>query len=136
MAQEKSKRKVRAEDAWEDLVVSILSVNNYSLEQAYRLLPGLREQGLSYPSNLIRWDLSEIGKRLVAAGYDRGSFMTNQFALRLSALGVMIESKGQEDFVRIITGEDRDAIQRLLLPVNGIGSKVIANYFQLRGIQR
>src|ERR1700761_5002013 len=106
MAQEKPNRKVRAGDAWEDLVVSILSVNNYSLEQAYGLLPRIREQGLSYPSNLMRWDLDEIGKRLVAAGYDRGSFMTNQFALRLSALGVMIESKGQEEFGRIITGEN------------------------------
>ncbi len=134
MAQEKSNNKARANDAWEDLVVSILSVNNYSLEQTYRLLPGLREQEVCSPSTLMRLDLSEVGKRLMAAGYNRGSFMTNQFALRLIALGLMIERKGLEDCARIIAGEDRSAIQELLLPVNGIGAKVISNFFQLRGI--
>jgi endonuclease III-like uncharacterized protein len=134
MPQEELKVNQTPDDVWEDLVVSILSVNNYSLEHTHRFIVGLRKQGVCHPKNLIRWDLDEIGRRLKAAGYDRGSFMNNQFALRLSALGVMIESKGLETCSRIISGHDTKAIEDLLLPVNGIGPKVIANFRLLREI--
>src|SRR5690348_2701962 len=92
------------DEVWEDLVVSILSVNNYSLEHTYRFIEGLREQGVCQPKNLMRWDLEEISRRLRAAGYDRGSFMNNQFALRLSSLGVLIENKGLDRCTAILSG--------------------------------
>lgn len=120
------------EEVWEDLVISILSVNNYSLEHTYRFLDGLRKQGVCHPKNLMRWELEEIRRRLNAAGYDRGSFMNYQFALRLSSLGVLLENKGVDRCTAIISGGDRKAIEELLLPVNGVGPKVIANFWLLR----
>jgi hypothetical protein len=119
-------------DAWEDLVVSILSVNQYSLERTYQALEGLREQGLSDPHQLMRWGQAEIVDRLKVAGCDRGPFMTNLFALRLCNLGILIERRGLETCLKIISGRECRAIQELLLPVNGIGPKVIANFCLLR----
>jgi hypothetical protein len=129
-------RHVTADDPWEDLVVSLLSVNQYSLEKTYRHLDGLRKQGLFLPGNLSRWDQKEIVRRMKAAGYDRGEFMTKLFALRLANLGCFVDEKGVEACFEIVSGNDSKAIESLLLPVNGIGPKVIHNFCALRNIPR
>lgn len=121
-------------DPWEDLVVSILSVNQYSLERTYRCLDGLREQGLSDPNKLMRWGQVDIVDRLISAGCDRGRFMTNLFGLRLCNLGALIERSGVEVCTKILAGRDSRAVKELLLPVNGIGPKVIANFLLLRDL--
>jgi hypothetical protein len=126
--------KVQADNPWEDLVISILSVNQYSLERTYQSVEGLRNKGLFDPRRLIKWDQKEIADRLKSAGCDRGSFMTNLFALRLANLGAMIERKGIDTCAKVISGGDTGAIEELLLPVNGIGPKVIANFYLLRNI--
>jgi hypothetical protein len=132
MQEKKPDFKPAKDDAWEDLVVSILSVNQYSLKRTYQALEGLREQGLSDPHRLMHWGQAEIVDRLKAAGCDRGPFMTNLFALRLCNLGTLIEHRGVEECMKIISSRDCGGIQDLLLPVNGIGPKVIANFCLLR----
>lgn len=121
-------------DVWEDLVVSMLSINQYSLERTYRSLRGLREQGLFDPKNLMRWDETEIVSRLKLAECDRGTFMTTLFAFRLCNLGRLAEAKGFETCTKIISSRNAKAIKELLLPVNGIGPKVIANFCLLQKI--
>ena len=126
--------RVQPNNPWEDLVISILSVNNYSLERTYQSIEGLRSEGLTDPIHLMKLDQKEIVVRLKAAGCDRGSFMTNLFALRLANLGALIESKGVEGCLNVISGKDTRAIEELLLPVNGIGPVVIENFYCLRDI--
>jgi hypothetical protein len=75
---------------WDDLLISILSVNQYSLERTYDLLQGLHKQNITDPVSLAYWEPQKIEMRLRAGGYDRGSFMTRLFAERLSALGAFI----------------------------------------------
>jgi len=128
--------KAQTDNPWEDLVISILSVNQYSLERTYQSLEGLRNEGLFDPRRLVGWDQKEIADRLKSAGCDRGSFMTNLFALRLANLGALIESKGIEECAKVISACDTRAIEELLLPVNGIGPKVIANFYFLRDIPK
>jgi|ERR1039458_7073655 endonuclease III-like uncharacterized protein len=134
MPQKEPSNKPAIDDPWEDLVISLLSVNQYSLEHTYRSLDGLREQGLFDPKNLVRWDQDQVADRLKSAGCNRGQFMTNLFALRLCNLGVLLETKGIDASTRIIASCDRKAIEDFLLPVNGIGPKVIANFCLLREI--
>ncbi|MDZ4797978.1 MAG: hypothetical protein SGI92_07440 [Bryobacteraceae bacterium] len=136
MAEQNLKTKPDADDPWEDLVVSLLSVNQYSLERTYESIGGLREQGLFNPTNLEQWEHGELVARLKAAGCDRGAFMTGLFALRLANLGALIQSKGLDNCTKAISGRDAHAIEKLLLPVNGIGPKVIANFYLLREIER
>jgi hypothetical protein len=119
---------------WEDLVVSILSVNQYSLERTYTSLPGLREQKITDPVSLAAWEFEEIEGRLRSAGCDRGPFMTKLFALRLSALGALIRTKGVAECEQVIGGNDPKDIEHLLRPVNGIGPVVLRRFFLLRGI--
>jgi hypothetical protein len=117
------------------LVVSLLSVNQYPLEKTYAVLSLLRQGGLLSPENLSRWELEEIVARLKAAGCDRGPFMTKLFAVRLASLGMSVQSRGIAVCRGILLSNDPAAISDLLLPIKGIGPKVLRNFFMLRGIR-
>jgi hypothetical protein len=120
---------------WEDLVLAILSVNQYSLENTYSKIKGMRQEGLCEPENLAGWTPPEINLRLKRAGLDRGQFMTKLFAERLSSLGQYLNSVGIEHCQRILAQGAPSAIKRLLLPVKGIGPKVLARFFLLEEIE-
>ena len=119
---------------WDDLVVSILAVNQYSLERTYALLHGLQEHKLTDPLILAGEQPDELKNRLSAAGCDRGDFMTKLFAERLSALGALIQAKGITECETIMRSGDAKAIEALLLPVKGIGPVVLRNFYTLRAI--
>lgn len=123
-----------ADSPWDDLVVSILSVNQYSLERIYCLLKGLREQTVTEPLSLARWEPQEIETRLRAAGCDRGLFMTKLFAERLLALGALIRAKGITECETIMRSGEEKAIEALLLPIKGICPVVLRNFYTLRDI--
>ena len=126
---------VSSDDSWEDLVVSILAVNQYSLERAHGLLGELREQRLTDPKFLEQWEPEEVEKRLKATGFDRGPFMNRLFAGRLSGLGEMVRSKGIDTCTKVIGSRKPDEIAALLKDVKGIGPVVLRNYYVLRGFQ-
>lgn len=119
---------------WEDLVISVLAVNQYSLEKTYACKQGLQEQELTDPSALSQLSQREISSRLRTGGCDRGEFMTDLFAKRLSALGEHVRSVGVEQSSDILAGKSRHKIEHFLEPVNGIGPVVLRNFFLLRGI--
>jgi hypothetical protein len=120
---------------WEDLVLSILSVNRYTLEKAYSHVEGLRREGLVEPENLACWTAEGIAVRLKSAGFDRGAFMTMLFARRLSSFGCFVQSEGVKECERVLQSGNPSAIQALLLPIHGVGPNVLRNFFVLRGIQ-
>ncbi|MFZ1084396.1 MAG: hypothetical protein WAN35_05490 [Terracidiphilus sp.] len=122
------------DSAWEDLVVSILAVNQYSLEKTYACKEGLQAQVLTAPATLLELAPAEIERRLKAGGCDRGAFMTNLFAKRLAALGAHVRAVGIEQSTSILAGKSRQKIEQFLEPVNGIGPVVLRNFFLLRGI--
>lgn len=127
---------VEAQDEiWSDLVVSILSVNQYPLEKTYASLPALRSEGLCAPENLGRWDVEEIIARLKKAGLDRGPFMTSLFAVRLASLGVAVSTIGVAEFASLLLRKRRTEISQLLMPINGIGPRVLKNFFLLCQIE-
>jgi hypothetical protein len=121
-------------DCWADLVVSILSVNSYSVVRTYKILDGLRRAGLVDPSKLKELGCAEILQKLNRAGYDRGDFMNNLFSLRLAGLGTFIAEHGTEAATAMILARDRATVEKTLAGVYGIGPAVIKNFFVLRGI--
>lgn len=117
----------------EDLVVSILSVNNYPLEKTYLAIERLRQQGVFDPQNLMGWTWVEMVRHLRLGGYYRGDFMTGLFADRLMSLGTLIKSVGVTQCEEILREGNDNEIREFLRPVNGVGAKVLANFFLLRG---
>jgi endonuclease III-like uncharacterized protein len=117
---------------WEDLILAILSTNNYSLEKTYSAIDTLRREKLFDPQNLVRWTSEEIRVRLRRGGYDRGDFMTRLFADRLASLGQFVKSVGVEECERVLQKGKTSEVSKLLLTVKGIGPKVLESFYLLR----
>lgn len=117
---------------WEDLVVAILAVNQYKLQKTYSQIPSLREVGIFNPNNLKKWNIEEIAERLRLGNCNRGEFMTNLFAKRLSALGELLKHREIHECEQILLSGDKESITELLMPVKGVGKKVLQNFFLLR----
>jgi hypothetical protein len=115
----------------DDLIAAMLSVNSYSLQKTFLLVETLRRQGLFHPQNLARWTPKEIGTRLRQGGYDRGC-VTWLLADRLESLGKFVESVGVEECERVLRCGKTNEVKDFLLPVKGIGPRVLANFFALR----
>ncbi len=58
--------------------------------------------------------------------------MTNLFARRLASLGEFLKSAGVEECERVLRKGDATEVRQLLLPVRGMGPRVLANFFLLR----
>jgi len=119
-------------DVWEDLVLSILSVNGYSLEKTYSVADQLRKERLFDPEKLGLWTPQEIAIRLRRGGYDRGEFLTTLLAIRLAALGVFVERVGEEEAEQILMNGNTTEIREFLQPVKGVGPHVLGNFAVLR----
>ena len=88
------------EDILQDLVVSVLSVNNYPLCKGYQLCSRLRESGLSDLSVFIGESPSncEIRDKLLAAGYHRGEYIEDLISKRLERIIKFIKDEGCVNF--------------------------------------
>lgn len=117
---------------WEDLVLSILSVNNCPLEKTYLAVETLRREGLFDTQNLMQWNWVEMVRHLKLGGYDRGDFVTGLIADRLMSLGTLIKSVGATECERVLREGSDNEVKEFLKPVSGIGPKVLVSFLFLR----
>ena len=115
-----------------DLVISILSVNNYSLEKTFQLRHAFSKEGITDPARLPGLKAEAIYTKLISSGYDRGEFMTYLFSARLFSLGELISRIGIDALTKGLAVRDVRAIGNLLKPVKGVGPVVLRNYAYLR----
>jgi len=118
---------------WADLVMSILSVNNYPLDRTFALFDGLKAEGLFEPVVLAETTASGIAQKLCAAGYNRGRGMTEIFTERLLSLGCFLAEHALDDVERVLVHGSREDICKLLGPIKGVGPRVLDNFFATRG---
>lgn len=119
------------ESPWADLVIAVLSVNNYPMTKVLNIFESLNANGLFDPCNFARWDRKKIARTLGSAGYDRGQVMTEIFTERLSSLGGLADELAVNE--RILREGTRAEVAELLKRVKGVGPKVLNNFFLLRG---
>lgn len=124
----------RLEDIFQDLVISVLSVNNYPLDKAYQLCSGLREAGLSDLSVFTGEPPSdcEIRGKLHAAGYRRGEYIESLISKRLGQIIKSIKDEGHVSFLSSLANDSEVIIQRLN-SLYGVGPRVVSNFIHLRG---
>ncbi len=118
---------------WADLVMAMLSVNNYPLERTFALFDALQAQGLFDPAVLNEAPSASIAKKLGAGGYNRGDTMTAIFTDRLVSLGAFLGSGSIGQYTEILEHGSCDEVRRMLAPVKGVGPRVLENFFLLRG---
>ena len=114
----------------EDILLAMLSVNNYPVTDAWALLPALRTAGLFDAARVASMDQSEIVARLKMAGYDRGK-ITEILAPRLQALMRAAEDGVLDGVSMIVEAEDRKGLRGLLLPIPGVGPRVLETAWML-----
>lgn len=49
-------------------------------------------------------------------------------------MGEHVKKTGKKDYEEVLTSTDKQAVEKLLKPIKGIGPKVIENFFTLRGL--
>jgi hypothetical protein len=118
---------------WADLVIAMLSVNNYPLDRTFALFDKLEAEGLFDPSVLASATASEVACKLGAAGYNRGDTMTAIFTDRLLSLGALAKRESPSVCQRTLEGRVREDVENLLADVKGVGPRVLENFFLLRG---
>lgn len=123
------------ENIFTDLVIAILSVNNWSMEKVGVILPNLHSQQLTNPHFIKGSGFPEVFSRLNGAGYGRSEYITSLVTDRLLDLGRKYVDSGLEtELYEAEIKRDFNRINQLLEPIHGVGPRVIDNYKVLRGI--
>lgn len=115
----------------EDLFISLLSVNNVSIEETYSHIESMRKEDIFEPLKLEKLSIEEIGNNLKKAGYNRGG-VNYILAERLLDLSKKINLQGKKEFEISISNPDKKDLKDFLLTIKGIGNKVVDNFFILR----
>lgn len=125
------KSEEKGTNPWADLVVAMLSVNNYPMTKTFDLFDALESCGFFDPRKIAGWDEDEIGRRLDRAGYNRGAAMTAIFSRRLASLG-LLAGKFEEN-THVLQSGTREEVRNLLATVKGVGPRVLSSFLLLRG---
>jgi hypothetical protein len=123
----------QVDEILQDLVVSVLAVNNYSLEKAYRLCDRLQELGLLDVSALDGNPLGadEIRSKLIEAGYARGEYIETLISQRIERIFGVIKQRGSTEYLLSLDCGS-DLVAQRLNGLYGIGPRVISNFIYLR----
>ena len=122
------------DEIMENLVCSLLAVNNYSLEKAWGLRQGLREELLLDVGFLKKASHDTLFERLKKAGYDKSDYVVGLVADRLHNLGKALDEKTLRALVDTVEKRDEGKMEEILLPVKGIGPVVLRNFAGLCGV--
>ena len=120
-------------DVFDDLVIALLSVNGYGVEKTWSLHAALEQTGLFDLESVSRLEEDEIAKRLQTAGYNRGEFLTNLLAVRLSALARYLRDLGWTEARGLLKSGDASQVREVLGKAHGVGPLVLDNFLWLRG---
>ncbi len=117
-----------------DLIVSVLAVQNFSIERAFGLLNALETQGLLDLREVASVTEAEVLRRLEAAGLNRGPFFNPLFAKRIHTIARTLGADGLLDLLRLEKEKDAKGIEQKLLGLWGVGPVVVWNYKVLRSL--
>jgi len=120
-------------DVWTDVLISLLAIYGPSLEKVDSLVPAFRSAGLNSPSKVVQMSHEEIFSALTKSGYDRGNLL-GIFIPRIQAVAQAFEYMGWPQAEKILQSKDIQAIEKLLLPIKGVGPKVVNNFLLLRDL--
>lgn len=115
---------------WANLVIAMLSLNNYPLEKTWKIYDRLETNGLFNPLNFASWRHEELFDKLISSNYDRGA-MTGIFVERLSTIAALVDDVTANE--QILANGTRQEIVNLLTRIKGVGPVVLNNYMLLRG---
>lgn len=122
----------KRDDIASDLLMALLAVNSWTLEQVGRLYPALLANDLFNVSALSGLDIEQIQERLEAAGYKRGPVLEAMMALRMYHVACALAEGGAQLLSDLEVAGNTTAARDYLLTLKGVGPTVVQNYLLLR----
>lgn len=117
-----------------DLLISMLTVNLWSLEKAFPLHDGLLREGLLDIESVSEMSPEEVFPRLERAGYRRGEFMIGLLSERILNTARTLAGNGIQELSMLIENKEIKKLDELLLGIKGIGPSVLNSFKLLRGL--
>lgn len=120
----------------EDLVVAMLTVNNWALEKAWGLLPELTSLELCDAQCLSILSHEEIFARLKRAGYAKSDYVVGLLADRMREMAKVMTATSPERLTELMeSGNEKDR-DRFLLSLKGVGPAVLETFVALQARER
>ena len=117
-----------------DLVVSMLTVNNFSLEKVCELRPALEKASLFDVEALSKMSHEQVFGALKSAGYSKADYVVGLLADRLLAMAGTMQSTSADELRGLLQpGRERE-LDRFLLAIKGVGPAVLETFKALRRI--
>lgn len=130
MATNQINNQVVSQNVWANLVIAMLSVNQYPVEKTWTIFDQLKANGLFDPLNFGKWNYVELYNRLNDSNYNRGKMMPIFIERLLSLSNLLGDVKKNEN---ILATGTKDEVSELLKKVKGVGPVVINTFFLIRG---
>lgn len=127
---------IQRDDLASDLILALLAVNSWSLEQVGRLYDALHANDLFNVASLCSLGIDRIQERLAAAGYDRGPVLGRMMAVRMHHVACALANGGADRLLEFENAGNRRAARDYLLTLNGVGPTVADSYQLLRSSAR
>ena len=129
MATNQNNKQFCSQNIWANLVIAMLSLNNFPLDKTWKIFDQLNANGLFDPHNFAKWSYEELSQKLIASNYNRGA-MTGIFVERLLTISNLLDDMKSNE--QILANGPRQEIENILKRVKGIGPVVIDNFLIIR----
>lgn len=115
-----------------DLVMAILAVNQWRLDQSAGIYDSLKAHGLFEPETIATMQFAQLHAALKAAGYKKADFVIDLICDRLFDMAKKLSGDGAETFARLCASGDREAVRAFATTIKGVGPRVFENFWFLR----
>ncbi len=112
----------------QNLIMALLAVANYTLEEVYNHREGFEREGIFDVDQVNDWNAAQTSRRLVKAGYDRGTFMNSLLADRLLSLCDFLGKGGLDVLSKACETRSLDEVAKVMKGVRGVGPIVLRNF--------
>jgi hypothetical protein len=116
-----------------DLVIAMLSVNNWPLDKSFALREELKRLGMFDLDCLSKMSRDEIFRRLVAAGYKRSDYVVHLLVDRFQNMASVLSGGGIDRLRSLIDKKQSKELDQFLLAIKGVGPTVLNNFKLLTG---
>ena len=114
-----------------DLVMAMLAVNQWRLDQSAEIFDELKRGGLFSPQKISSMSHGELHTAIKAAKYSKADFVVDLICDRLFDMAEKLSADGEAELTSLCASGDKEAARRFAMKIKGVGPKVFENFWLL-----
>ncbi|MDH4127625.1 MAG: hypothetical protein OEV44_02645 [Spirochaetota bacterium] len=122
---------MRHEEIIENLIISVMAINNFYLEKAYNLKEKLLKENLFNLETLKNSSSEQLFEKIVKSGYKKSDYVIGLLVDRFKDIGNKLSPSVLDQLLKAVVAKDINSIEKILLPIHGVGYFVIKNFNSL-----